>query len=117
MIQAFSILGERCSGTNFLEEAILTNFHIQITTDFGHKHFFPYDYTKQNTDDTLFIGIVREPIAWLYSFLTHPWEVRAENRDFYTFLFGTFYDRHTTNPRNRPEIRPGRPTQQAVVPG
>jgi hypothetical protein len=37
-IKYFTIFGERCSGTHFLQHAILTNFHIQYVK--GEKHFF-----------------------------------------------------------------------------
>jgi hypothetical protein len=47
MIKKFTIMGERCSGTNFLEQIILSNFHINITWEYGWKHFFGfYDFKK-----------------------------------------------------------------------
>jgi len=62
-ITKFAILGERCSGTNFLEESILSNFNITHTIEHGNKHFFCFNkYDKANTADTLFIGIIRNPI-------------------------------------------------------
>jgi nicotinamide riboside kinase len=91
-IKKFSILGERCSGTNFLEEAITNNFNIQYTSEYGNKHFFCYhDYSKK-TDETLFIGIVRNPIYWINSFskeLHHVPEVNRKN--LHDFLFNEFY--------------------------
>ena len=39
----FVILGERCSGTNFLEEVITQNFDITYTSEYGSKHFFCYN--------------------------------------------------------------------------
>ena len=65
-ITKFAILGERCSGTNFLEESILSNFNITHTNEHGNKHFFCFNkYDNANTSDTLFIGIIRNPIYWL----------------------------------------------------
>ena len=37
-IRYFTILGERCSGTHFLQHAILQNFHLSYVK--GEKHFF-----------------------------------------------------------------------------
>jgi hypothetical protein len=92
-IKKFTIFGERCSGTNFLEETILNNFNINITWDCGWKHFFGfYDFSKNNNhDDTLFIGIIREPISWMYSFYKTPHHIPEENRSMPEFLLNEFY--------------------------
>ena len=92
-IKKFAILGERCSGTNFLEELITHNFHLLYTTEYGSKHFFCFeDYTNKNTDDTLFIGIIRNPIYWLNSFSKEQYHVPEHNRKNLTsFLFNEFY--------------------------
>lgn len=91
-IKKFTILGERCSGTNFLEETITTNFNINYTLENGNKHFFCFkNYNKQH-DDTLFIGIIRNPIYWLNSFskeLYHIPEINRKNLN--NFLFNEFY--------------------------
>ena len=92
-IKKFAILGERCSGTNFLEESILANFNIAYTTEHGNKHFFCFNkYDKVKTADTLFIGIIRNPIYWLNSFskeLHHVPEINRKSLE--TFLFNEFY--------------------------
>jgi hypothetical protein len=67
----FTILGERCSGTNFLEEAIINNFNLKITWEFGHKHFFGFNNYKNN-GHVLFIGIIRDIVPWLNSFYNQP---------------------------------------------
>lgn len=67
MINKFTIYGERCSGTNYLEELIGLNFKVQITWNYGWKHFFGFD-DLSNSDDTLFICIVRDLHSWLNSF-------------------------------------------------
>ena len=65
-IKKFIIYGERCSGTNFLENAILENFDIEISWEQGSKHFFCFnEYNKRNFDDTLYVGIIRNPIYWI----------------------------------------------------
>ena len=92
-IKKFAILGERCSGTNFLEELITHNFHVLYTTEYGSKHFFCFDdYSNKNTRDTLFIGIIRNPIYWLNSFSKEQYHVPEHNRKNLTsFIFNEFY--------------------------
>ena len=95
-IKKFSILGERCSGTNFLEELITHNFNLLYTTEYSSKHFFCFDdYKNKNTQDTLFIGIIRNPIYWLNSFSKDLYHVPEQNRkNLTTFLFNEFYSVH-----------------------
>lgn len=92
-ITKFTIFGERCSGTNFLEKAISSNFNLNYTYEYGNKHFFCYnDYSTRNNDNILFIGIVRNPIYWLNSFskeLHHIPEINRKN--IINFLFNKFY--------------------------
>lgn len=91
-INKFVIFGERCSGTNFLEEAITRNFNLQLSNDFGNKHFFCFNNFKNiNTNNILFIGIVRNPIHWLNSFYMKPYHVPVKNRELNRFLFSSFY--------------------------
>ena len=40
MLKKFTIYGERCSGTNYLEKIINLNFDVNVTWEFGWKHFF-----------------------------------------------------------------------------
>jgi hypothetical protein len=84
-IKYFTIYGERCSGTNFLESAIKENFVLEVTWNYGWKHFFgSYNFEKEshdsNIDETLFIGIIRNPIQWLDSFYKEPHHIPPENR-------------------------------------
>ena len=92
-IKKFIIYGERCSGTNFLENIILENFDIEISWEQGSKHFFCFNtYDKRNFDDTLYIGIIRDPIYWINSFskeLHHVPEINRQNLR--NFLFNEFY--------------------------
>ena len=92
-IKKFIIYGERCSGTNFLENAILENFDVEISWEQGSKHFFCFNkYDKRNFDDTLYIGIVRNPIYWINSFSKELHHVPEINRhDLRNFLFNEFY--------------------------
>ena len=69
MLKKFTIYGERCSGTNYLENIININFDIDITWHYGWKHFFGFhNHRLKNSDDTLFICIVRNLPDWINSF-------------------------------------------------
>ena len=69
MVKYFTIYGERCSGTNFIERAIVKNFNIELTWKYDFKHFFGFHEFNENDkyDDVLFIGIIRSPYEWLSS--------------------------------------------------
>lgn len=93
-----TIYGERCSGTNFLEQALKTNFDVNITYKYGWKHFFGfYDFDNNNTDDTIFIGIIRNPIYWINSFSKELHHIPNENRKLYNFLNNEFYSINEKN--------------------
>ena len=88
MCTKFTIYGERCSGTNYLENLILYNFNIDITWNYGWKHFFGF-YNFSNTeeeDNTLFIGIIRNPITWIDSFFNNQHHINPFIDDINTFL-------------------------------
>jgi hypothetical protein len=76
MIKRIQIFGERCSGTNYLESLVKSNFNdIEITWDYGWKDFFPQNIDKNNHDDCLFLVIFRNPYDWLSSFHNNPHHV------------------------------------------
>lgn len=87
----FIILGERCSGTNFLEEALTQNFDITYTSEYGSKHFFCNNNYTTASEDTVFIGIVRNPIYWLNSFSKELYHIPSINKPLRNFLFNEFY--------------------------
>jgi len=69
MLKKYTIYGERCSGTNYLENIININFDVNITWDYGWKHFFGFnDEALKDSDDVLFICIVRNLPDWINSF-------------------------------------------------
>lgn len=86
MIKRFTILGERCSGTNFLQMAMQRNFDLEVTWQYGWKHFFGFnDYA--GSDDCLFISIIRHPLDWVNSFFNHPHHLAGSLRgNVHTFL-------------------------------
>ena len=94
MIKKFTVFGERCSGTNFLEQAILQNFDLEITWDYGWKHWIGH-HKFQNTeyeDETLFIGIIREPLGWIDSFFKTPHHLpHHHGKNIQSFIQNEFY--------------------------
>lgn len=72
----YTILGERCSGTKFLEKLIDDNFEVDIEWNpFGWKHFFGhvgYENIVKNNTDILYLSIVRNPKDYLISFYNNP---------------------------------------------
>ena len=56
MLKKYTIYGERCSGTNYLQYIMSINFDVKITWEYGRKHFFGFEDKKlNNSEDTLFI--------------------------------------------------------------
>jgi hypothetical protein len=96
-IDKFKILGERCTGTNFVESLIKLNcLHIQDAShlEYGHKHFIwwlgseisnaeikkmgfnPKDFFFQNSENCLFVVVVRNPYDWIRSLYAQPHYIR-----------------------------------------
>lgn len=103
-ITQFAILGERCSGTNYLEHLIKANFDLKYTQAFGHKeytnklahkHFFQFsnNYNDDECDTCLFICIVRDPIEWLCSLYDNPYHISKwmKSKGWESFLSFPFY--------------------------
>ena len=94
IIQKITIYGERCSGTNYLEILLAKNFHdYKLTWEYGWKHFFGHQ-NLQNSDDTLFICIVRNPVDWFNSLYRKKWHIANHlrlsvrnflNKEFYSY--------------------------------
>lgn len=102
MIKYFTIYGERCSGTNFLMHSLEDNFDIKFTAEYAWKHFFGhYDFdtlSEGSNNETLFIGIIRNPIDWINSFSKNMHHIPVENKlNIRTFIFNTFYSVYSDN--------------------
>lgn len=75
-IKKVKIYGERCSGTNYLEELIKLNFNVEIIKyDYGCKHFFGFN-PLLDSDDVLFIGIVRNLEDWINSLYREKYHIK-----------------------------------------
>ena len=99
MLKYFTIYGERCSGTNYLENLINMNFDVNITWKYGPKHFFGFqNHLLKNSDDTLFICIVRNLPDWINSFYREKWHIADHLRiNIYNFLNKEFYSYNDIN--------------------
>ena len=77
-IELFSILGERCSGTSYLQRLIEGNFDANSTDDYHYRHFFGFEQVKfpyKKAQCVLFVGVVRAPVAWLDCFYKYQWQL------------------------------------------
>ena len=109
-IERFHLLGERCSGTNFLTVLMKENFPlITRSFEYGHKHFIPWldvtnpstvmQYTDlesqdffKNSENCLFIFIVRNPYDWVRSLFIHRHHIPQELlSNFTTFLCSPWF--------------------------
>lgn len=99
-IRNINIFGERCSGTNYLEQLIKSNLEtIQLSSAYGYKHFFPQKEITGLKKD-IFIIIYRDPFNWLRSFYRNPWHVAPElqNMPFSDFIRNEWkcvWDKHS----------------------
>ena len=127
-IRYFTILGERCSGTHFLQHAILSNFQ-GLTYLKGEKHFFGNKEFREErlqgvdpatlslhekqmleidrvpTDELLVVSIVRHPVEWVDSFYKRKHHVPPENREpVKRFMTCEFYSIYEEGPKKGLEI-------------
>ncbi len=101
VIQSVTVIGERCSGTNYVRTLVGQNFpscSLDLLHEkfpfLLHKHFYPWvDLTAfhvckkgkknensplvflKNSDTNLFVLVVRDPYDWLRSFYLQPYHV------------------------------------------
>ena len=99
MITKVKIFGERCSGTNYLTNLIKENFKVQIIEDkniYGQKHFFGF-HNLENSDNTLFICIIRDYHSWLNSLWKEKWHISQKQRQsishFLNVQHWSYYDK------------------------
>ncbi|WP_341366258.1 hypothetical protein [Yoonia sp. BS5-3] len=75
-IDRFQVFGERRSGTNAVEQFFSRNTQLKPTRDYGWKHGFPYFPVLPQR--CLFVVVVRDPMAWLRSFYSAPFEAHPD---------------------------------------
>lgn len=117
MITKFQILGERNSGTNYLLKVMNFNFDLEHTSEYGFKHWFIKDHHPRgppnkttdrdcvtplsDSDNTLFIFIVREPIEWLQSMHRQPHHANLHRQlSFSDFIQRGWISFEPTNPNS-----------------
>lgn len=77
-IKDFTIMAERHCGTNFIEKYMNKVYGLKNNTEYGPKHFFGFNdkYILDHSDNTIIIGIVRNPYDWLMAMYNKPWHMR-----------------------------------------
>tara|TARA_A100001015_G_C14964739_1_gene702434 strand:- start:803 stop:1606 length:804 start_codon:yes stop_codon:yes gene_type:complete len=79
----YQLFSERCSGSNFIEAAIETNFpRLAVTQEFGFKHWLDNSFLNQRALPTelLFVIVIRNPFDWLRSIHAQPWHCAHQLR-------------------------------------
>ena len=94
-ISHFTILGERNSGTHFLQYAMQFNFPY-LNYDRREKHFFGQDIYRDielaDSEHTLFLCIVRDPVEWVDSLFKRLHHIPNENKvSIRAFIDNPFY--------------------------
>lgn len=95
-ITRFQVIGERCSGTNFLTHLTRSNLDIPSRNFFGWKHGFPH-FAASNSDIVMIV-CVRNALAWIKSLYRKPFHSTDAVRerifpDFIRMPFETHVDR------------------------
>ena len=70
-ITKICVVGERVSGTCFVQSLVTLNTNLKSVSPYGHKHFYQdLDLMrKTDTSDTLFVFVSRDILDWLKSFM------------------------------------------------
>jgi len=84
MIKNFMIFSERCSGSYFVQSAILENFDINYLMNRDEsRHFFGHEndiYSEEEIESTLFVCVIRDSIEWIDSFFKKLHNIPLDNR-------------------------------------
>ena len=105
MVNRFTILGERCSGTIFTEFALKQNFDLEYDQTIN-KHFVGYEEpTEEQRENVLYIAVVRHPIDWIDSFFKRLHHVPPANKRSITdFINNEWYSIHELGDKINTEI-------------
>lgn len=88
-MKKIQIYGERCSGTNYLEDLINQNCDAIVTSEYGHKHMFNMMAKRKSPDDkAVYVFMYRNPYDWLRSLHMNPHHTSPEywNLSFADFI-------------------------------
>lgn len=90
MVARVCVLGERVSGTSFLNSLISRNVPGLKPIVFRHKHWFQNldEIRRADTSSVVFIYITREPISWLNSLCRTPFHAHnsLKNKELSDFI-------------------------------
>ena len=94
-INNFFILAERDSGTNYMTRLMTSFFGLNITWEYGPKHFFGWvDERIKASQNTLFVCMVRNPYDWLSALFKTKHHVPFQMKTFDKFLLSEWYSIH-----------------------
>jgi hypothetical protein len=81
LVNNFTIYGERHSGTNLLENVVKGSLGLEVTWEFGWKHFFGFVHYQQivQAENTLFFCIARNPYDWIMAMSKQPYHIPKDN--------------------------------------
>lgn len=75
-IERIQVIGERCSGTNWIENLLRTNFNIHVASGgLCWKHFPTNLHELTERSDVLFLFTTRNVVDWTLSFYRTPHHV------------------------------------------
>lgn len=75
----FQVLGERCSGTNYVSRLITANFPMRQGRGTVWKHGFPA--FQAAPAEVVFVVVFREVFGWLASMYGKPWHTTSDLRE------------------------------------
>jgi hypothetical protein len=87
----YTIFGERHSGTNLVKNLHNHYFDIKLTWEFGWKHWIGFTPKKTivDSENTLFVCVVRNPYDWLMALYKNPYHMPVKN---YKCINNFFYN-------------------------
>lgn len=82
------IFGERCSGTNYVEDLLTHNCPtVKVVSEYGHKHLFNGFKKRKGPDEqACYIFVYRNPYDWLRSVCEKPHHSQLWDLPFSTFI-------------------------------
>jgi hypothetical protein len=102
-IKHIHIIGERCSGTNFIATLLRQNIAGGVAASdqntpnhYGWKHGFVSDEIIAKSNNAIFVHVYRNPYDWIRSFHKDPWHAHDSLKDipFSTFIRKEWYAIH-----------------------
>jgi hypothetical protein len=103
-MESYTILGERNSGTHFLQYALKFNFHLNYEK--GVKHFYGHsEFPEDTLDKTIYFCMVRDPVEWIDSLFKRLHHIPPENKkSIDNFIKNEWYSIYEEGEKNKQEI-------------